>query len=202
LEQQLVQAQKMEGLGTLAGGIAHDFNNILAIILGYTQRLESLGPKQKPFNGSIKIIKEAVGRGATLVQQLLTSARQTEARFSAFNLNQLIGELEKMLRATFPKMIDFQLRLQPDLPLLTADRSQMYQVLLNLAVNARDAMKEGGTLTLETKMTRGLEVSKSFSEADARKYVCIRVRDTGSGMSKEIRSHIFEPFFTTKVRDK
>lgn len=202
LEQQLVQAQKMEGLGTLAGGIAHDFNNILAIILGYTQRLESLGPKQEVYRASFKIIKEAVARGATLVQQLLTSARQTEARFSAFNLNELIGEMEEMLRATFPKMIDFQLRLQPDLPLLTADRSQIYQVLLNLAVNARDAMKEGGTLTLETKMTLGPEVSRSFSEAEARNYICIRVRDTGSGINKEIRSHIFEPFFTTKERGK
>jgi PAS domain S-box-containing protein len=202
LEQQLVQAQKMEGLGTLAGGIAHDFNNILAIILGYTQRLESLGPKQAVYRSSFKIIKEAVARGAALVQQLLTSARQTEARFSAFNLNELIDEMQRMLRATFPKMIDFQLRLQPDLPLLTADRSQIYQVLLNLAVNARDAMKDGGTLTLETKITRRSEVTKSFSEADAQNYVRIRVRDTGSGISKEIRPHIFEPFFTTKERGK
>src|SRR5205085_2700946 len=161
LEQQLIQAQKMEGLGTLAGGIAHDFNNILAIILGYTNRLEVLGPKLEAFCASVKIIKDAVERGAALVQQLLTSARQTEARFSAFDLNELVNELKKMLQATFPKMIDFELRLQPDLPLITADRSQIYQVLLNLCVNARDAMKQGGTLSLETAITSEAELIES-----------------------------------------
>jgi PAS domain S-box-containing protein len=201
LEQQLVQAQKMEGLGTLAGGIAHDFNNILAIILGYTNRLETLGSKPEA-PGAIKIIKEAVERGAALVQQLLTSARQTEARFSALDLNALVRELEKMLQATFPKMINFELRLQPDLPLITADRSQIHQVLLNLCVNARDAMKDGGILTLETSMTPGAELTESFTGAAAQNYACIRVRDTGSGMSKQVRSHIFEPFFTTKERGK
>jgi PAS domain S-box-containing protein len=201
LEQQLVQAQKMEGLGTLAGGIAHDFNNILAIILGYTNRLEALVPKPET-PGAVKIIKEAVERGAALVQQLLTSARQTEARFSALDLNALVRELEKMLQATFPKMIGFELRLQPDLPLITADRSQIYQVLLNLCVNARDAMKDGGTLTLETAMTPGAELMESFTGAGAQDYACIRVRDTGSGMSKQVKSHIFEPFFTTKERSK
>jgi PAS domain S-box-containing protein len=201
LEQQLVQAQKMEGLGTLAGGIAHDFNNILAIILGYTNRLETLGSKPEA-PGAIKIIKEAVERGAALVQQLLTSARQTEARFSALDLNALVRELEKMLQATFPKMINFELRLQPDLPLMTADRSQIHQVLLNLCVNARDAMKDGGTLTLETSMTPGAELTESFTGAAAQNYACIRVRDTGSGMSKQVKSHIFEPFFTTKERGK
>src|SRR5947207_13491659 len=95
LEQQLVQAQKMEGLGTLAGGIAHDFNNILAIILGYTHRLEALRPRPEAFSAAIKIIKDAVERGAALVQQLLTSARQTEARLSTFHLNQVVRELEK-----------------------------------------------------------------------------------------------------------
>jgi len=201
LEQQLVQAQKMEGLGTLAGGIAHDFNNILAIILGYTNRLETLGSKPEA-PGAIKIIKEAVERGAALVQQLLTSARQTEARFSALDLNALVRELEKMLQATFPKMINFELRLQPDLPLITADRSQIHQVLLNLCVNARDAMKNGGTLTLETSMTPGAELTELFTGAAAQNYACIRVRDTGSGMSKQVKAHIFEPFFTTKERGK
>jgi CheY-like chemotaxis protein len=136
------------------------------------------------------------------VQQLLTSARQTEARFSALDLNALVREPEKMLQATFPKMINFMLRLQPDLPLITADRTQIRQVLLNLCVNARDAMKQGGTLTLETAMTPGGELIESFTGAGAQNYACIRVRDTGSGMSKQVKSHIFEPFFTTKERGK
>ena len=169
LEQQLIQAQKMEGLGTLAGGIAHDFNNILAIILGYTNRLETLESKPET-SRSVKIIKEAVDRGAALVQQLLTSARQTEARFSALDLNALVTELEKMLQATFPKMINFELRLQPDLPLITADRSQIHQVLLNLCVNARDAMPDGGTLTLETSLTPGTELIESFTGAGTQDY--------------------------------
>ena len=201
LEQQLVQAQKMEGLGTLAGGIAHDFNNILAIILGYTNRLETLGSKPEA-SSATRIIKEAVERGAALVQQLLTSARQTEARFSSLDLNELMRELERMLQATFPKMINFELRLQPDLPLITADRSQIHQVLLNLCVNARDAMKDGGTLTLETSIAPGSELAKSFTGAGTQDYACIRVRDTGSGMTRQVKSHIFEPFFTTKERGK
>src|SRR5256885_9588506 len=102
LEQQLIQAQKMEGLGTLAGGIAHDFNNILAIILGYTNKIESSHARPNEFPAAIKVIKEAVDRGAALVQQLLTSARQTEARFSSVDLNALVRELERMLQATFP----------------------------------------------------------------------------------------------------
>jgi len=202
LEQQLIQAQKMEGLGTLAGGIAHDFNNILAIILGYTNRLETLDSKPSEVPGVIKIIKDAVERGATLVQQLLTSARQTEACLSALDLNELVRELEKMLEATFPKMINFELHLQPDLPLITADPSQIHQVLLNLCVNARDAMSDGGTLTLETSITSGAALIESFAGAGAQDYACIRVRDTGSGMTREIKSHIFEPFFTTKERGK
>ena len=202
LEQQLIQTQKMEGLGTLAGGIAHDFNNILAIILGYTNRLETLRAKPSEVPGAIKVIKDAVERGAALVQQLLTSARQTEARFSSLDLNAHVRELEKMLHATFPKMINFELRLQPNLPLITADRSQIHQVLLNLCVNARDAMPQGGTLTLETSMTPGAELTEFFSGAASQNYACVRVRDTGSGMSRQVKSHIFEPFFTTKERGK
>jgi PAS domain S-box-containing protein len=202
LEQQLVQAQKMEGLGTLAGGIAHDFNNILAIILGYTNKLESSRAKPSEFPGAIKVIKEAVDRGAALVQQLLTSARQTEARFSSVDLNTLLRELDRMLEATFPKTISFNLELSPDLPLITADKSQLHQVLLNLCVNARDAMPDGGTLTLSTAITPGSELTEAFSGVTAEHYACIRVRDTGVGMTRQVKSHIFEPFFSTKERGK
>ncbi|HVF73123.1 MAG TPA: ATP-binding protein [Chthoniobacterales bacterium] len=202
LEQQLVQAQKMEGLGTLAGGIAHDFNNILAIILGYTNRLESFRSKPKEVPGAIKVIKEAVDRGAALVQQLLTSARQTEARLSSVDLNAIMRELERMLQATFPKTINFDLQLQPDLPLITADKSQLHQVLLNLCVNARDAMPAGGTLSLITTIVPGPELTEAFGGVTAEKYACIRVRDTGIGMTRQVKSHIFEPFFSTKERGK
>ena len=202
LEQQLMQAQKMEGLGTLAGGIAHDFNNILAIILGYTTRLEKWKSDPSQVPGAIKVIKEAVERGAALVQQLLTSARQTEARLSSLDLNELIRELEKMLQATFPKMIAFDLRLDPMLPHIRADRSQIHQVLLNLSVNARDAMPNGGSITFETSLTPGSEVSEYFTGAELERYACIRVRDTGAGMSRQVKSHIFEPFYTTKERGK
>ncbi|HEX8490726.1 MAG TPA: PAS domain-containing protein, partial [Chthoniobacterales bacterium] len=202
LEQQLVQAQKMEGLGTLAGGIAHDFNNILAIILGYTNRLETFRSKPKEVPGAIKVIKDAVERGAALVQQLLTSARQTEARLSSLDLNALVRELERMLQATFPKTISFNLELEPDLPAITADKSQIHQVLLNLCVNARDAMPGGGTLTLKTSITSGSELTESFSGVTAENYACVRVGDTGTGMTKQVKSHIFEPFFSTKERGK
>ncbi|MEY2500482.1 MAG: hypothetical protein QOI07_816 [Verrucomicrobiota bacterium] len=202
LEQQLVQAQKMEGLGTLAGGIAHDFNNILAIILGYTNKLESSHAKPHEFPGAIKVIKDAVERGAALVQQLLTSARQTEARFSSVDLNALVRELERMLQATFPKTISFHLELESDLPVVTADKSQIHQVLLNLCVNARDAMPNGGTLSLLTSITPGADLTEMFTGVTAENYACIRVRDTGIGMSRQVKSHIFEPFFTTKERGK
>jgi PAS domain S-box-containing protein len=202
LEQQLIQSQKMEGLGTLAGGIAHDFNNILAIILGYATRLEGWRANPERVPAAITVIKEAVERGAALVQQLLTSARQSEARFASLDLNGLVRDLEKMLRATVPKTIDFELRLQPNLPLITADRSQIHQVLLNLCVNARDAMQNGGTITLETSTVAGAEVAESFSGAEAERYSCVRVRDTGMGMTRQVKAHIFEPFFTTKERSK
>ena len=201
-EQQLVQTQKMEGLGTLAGGIAHDFNNILSIILGYTNKLESSRSKPNEAPGALKGIKEAVDRGAALVQQLLTSARQTEARLSTVDLNGLVRELERMLQATFPKTIGFTLELEPELPPITADKSQIHQVLLNLCVNARDAMPEGGVLTLATGLTSGAELTEMFSGVTADRYAWLRVRDTGVGMTRQVKSHIFEPFFSTKERGK
>ena len=202
LEQQLIQAQKMEGLGTLAGGIAHDFNNILAIILGYTTQIEKRSTQPELIPLATKVIKEAVDRGAALVQQLLTSARQTEAHLGTVDLNELMRELERMLHATFPKTIGFELNLHTDLPVITADRSQIHQVLLNLCVNARDAMPQGGTIMLETCTTPGPQLAESFTGADAKTYACLRVRDTGLGMTADVKAHIFEPFFTTKERAK
>jgi signal transduction histidine kinase/CheY-like chemotaxis protein len=202
LEQQLVQSQKMEGLGTLAGGIAHDFNNILAIILGYANKLESARSKPHEAPGALKAIKDAVDRGAALVQQLLTSARQAEARFSSVDLNALVRELDRMLEATFPKTINFKLKLAADLPPITADKSQIHQVLLNLCVNARDAMPTDGTLTIATSLAAGTELTEMFTGVTAETYACICVSDTGIGMSRQVKSHIFEPFFTTKERGK
>jgi two-component system cell cycle sensor histidine kinase/response regulator CckA len=201
-EEQLVQAQRMEGLGTLAGGIAHDFNNILAIVLGYATRLESWRSNPEEIPGSLKAIRDAVERGAALVQQLLTSARQTEAQLSPLDVNALVGELEQMMRATFPKTITFDLRLDPHLPLVTADRSQIDQVLLNLCVNARDAMPNGGIMTLDTSITSGAKLREFFTGANADEYARVRVRDTGTGIAPEVKTHIFEPFFTTKERSK
>ena len=202
LEQQLVQAQKMEGLGTLAGGIAHDFNNILGIILGYTTRLEDWKKHPEQMPEAIKVIRDAVGRGATLVQQLLTSARQTGARFTPLDLNTVVQELEKMLEATFPKTIHFVLHLQPNLPLAKADRSQIHQVLLNLCVNARDAMPNDGRITLQTGVSDGAELRENFTGVTAERYVFVRVSDTGTGINKRVKPHIFEPFYTTKERGK
>jgi two-component system cell cycle sensor histidine kinase/response regulator CckA len=202
LEQQLVQAQKMEGLGTLAGGIAHDFNNILGIILGYTTRLEDWKKHPEQMPEAIKVIRDAVGRGASLVQQLLTSARQTDPHFAPLDLNALAHELERMLAATFPKTINFILDLQPNLPLARADRSQIHQVLLNLCVNARDAIANEGSIALVTGITSGEALSQTFGGVTAEHYIFIRVVDTGGGIPPQVKPHIFEPFYTTKERSK
>ncbi len=201
-ERQLIQVQKMEGLGMLAGGIAHDFNNILAIILGYAARLEESNDRPEQMPAAIKVIRGAVERGASLVQQLLTSAHQAEAQFTALDLNALVQELAGMLGATFPKTINFVLHLQPALPVVRADRSQIHQVLLNLCVNARDAMPKGGTITLETGVRDGAQLREYCSGVAADSYVFIRVIDTGTGISQKVEPHIFEPFYTTKERGK
>lgn len=211
LEQQLIQSQKLESIGTLAGGIAHDFNNILAIILGYSSRLKrALHPQgaARPTNGQAKLaqsieeINKAVQRGARLVQQLLTFARKTDVLFESVNVNNTVEDLMKMLTETFPKTVTYSLKLEKDILPIVADANQLHQALLNLSVNARDAMPQGGTLSITTGTVRKGVVRQKFPEASAEKYVLISVADTGVGMDETTRIRIFEPFFTTKERGK
>ena len=198
LEDQLRHSQKMEGIGTLAGGIAHDFNNILGIIMGYASTMENKR------NGSPEValchnaIMKASERGASLVRQMLTFARKTDVRFEPVNVNSVVKELKKMLEYTFPRTIDFKVSLDERLPLIIADHNQIHQALLNLCVNAKDAMSGNGTITIRTDVIKGSVLQERIPNADARQYVSIRVADTGHGMDEVTRSRVFEPFFTTK----
>jgi len=199
LNKQLLQAQKMEAIGTLAGGVAHDFNNILQVALGYSQILmadRSLTDRQR---SDIKKIYDSSVRGADLVKRLMTFSRKTETRPRPLNLNDRILELAQMLQRTLPKMIDVELLLSPDLARINGDATQIDQVLINLAVNARDAMPDGGTLTVETQnITLDSSYARRYIDVKPGLYAMLLVSDTGTGMSKDTLEHIFEPFFTTK----
>ena len=200
LSKQLQQAQKMEAIGTLAGGIAHDFNNVLQVTLGYSELL--LGDEDLPphCRSDLKKINESARRGADLVARLLTFSRKTEINPQPLNLNRRITELRKMLERTIPRMIEIKLSLSERLDTINADPTQIDQVLMNLAVNARDAMPEGGQFLLETSNLRlDEEYAKAHLEARPGKYVLLTVTDNGLGMDKDTLEHIFEPFYTTKA---
>jgi signal transduction histidine kinase/ActR/RegA family two-component response regulator len=199
LEDQLLQAQKMESVGTIAGGIAHDFNNILNIIQGYASLLGKGSAENNQRAEALEAIDEAVQRGAAMVRQLLIVARKSEARLEPTDANGIIRGLTKLLKETFPKTIELTLDLI-DVPLVMADANQISQVLLNLCVNARDAMPQGGKLLLKTEVISGTELRPRFREAQEERYVRIQVADTGTGMDASTRGRIFEPFFTTKER--
>ena len=198
LEEQLRQVQKMESLGTLTGGIAHDFNNILNIIRGHTSFIGEIRPDDYELHRTVKIVDETVDRGSAIVQQLLAIARKSEAKLEQLNLNDPIKKLERLLSETFPKTIDVTLRLDSRLPPVTADPNQIDQVLLNIALNARDAMPEGGKLLVTTAIISGAELRARFHDAKAVHYALISVADTGLGMDEAVKSRVFEPFFSTK----
>jgi len=202
LQEQLRQAQKLESVGTLAGGIAHDFNNILAIILGHAAGLDPSKNTPERMTRSVKAISTAAERGTALVKQLLTFARKTEPLFESVRTNEVIEELVKLLRETFPKTIDLPTKLDPALPSIVGDPNQIHQILLNLCLNARDAMPAGGTLTFSTSLVKGSKLKHRFFEATEDLYVCVSVKDTGYGMDEATRNRIFEPFFTTKAKGK
>jgi len=183
LEEQLRQSQKMEAVGRLAGGVAHDFNNLLTTILGFAEQLSAqLG--EDPRRGEVDEILRAGERAAALTQQLLAFSRKQILAPQPVDLNGVVTSMEKMLRRVIGEDVDLVTSLGPDLGHVMADAGQIGQVVVNLAVNARDAMPDGGTLTLETGRVKG--------------HVHLTVRDTGHGMDARTQSHLFEPFFTTK----
>jgi len=202
-EKQFRQSQKMEAVGRLAGGIAHDFNNLLTVIMGYSQVLSTeLGP-QHPLRGKIDETLKAGERAATLIRQLLTFSSKQSLDPKVLSLNTAVTNLESLLCRLIGEDIRLVSRLDPTNARLRADQAQLEQVLVNLVVNARDAMPKGGTLTIETAQ---VELTRSpvyhLTPLPPGPYVRLSVSDTGCGMDRQTQSHIFEPFFTTKGEGK
>jgi CheY-like chemotaxis protein len=189
----------MEAIGTLAGGIAHDFNNLLQVILGYSELMLQTRDPDNSDHGDLQKIYQSARSGAELVKRLMIFSRKIEPKFVNLDLNKHIIQTQKLLTRTIPKMIDIHLDLSDDIEQINADPTQVEQILMNLAVNARDAMPEGGRLNIATKTAiLDEDYCKEHAETKPGKYVSLTVTDTGKGMDKETIKRIFEPFFTTK----
>ncbi len=193
-DEQLLQSQKLEAIGQLAGGVAHDFNNIIGVILGYAELAQARTSLDDPLAKHIGRIRNAAERGAALTRQLLAFSRKQPLQPEILNLNDIVIELAKMLVRLVGENIEVVVQTSDDLGSVKADPIQIQQVLINLAINARDAMPNGGKLVISIANTR-MDEGSPVPNGD---YVMISVSDTGVGMDEEIRSHIFEPFFTTK----
>ncbi|MBI4834824.1 MAG: PAS domain S-box protein [Planctomycetes bacterium] len=203
LEEQLMQSQKMEAVGRLAGGIAHDFNNILAVINGYCSLSMDNLKENDPIKGDMEEILKASEKATMLTQQLLSFSRKQMIRSKIINLNTLIMDTGKMLKRIISENIKLVTIMEEDLKDISADPTQMEQVIINMVVNARDAMPEGGTLSIKTENIRLDEDSiKVIPESRSGEFVRLSIQDTGVGMSKETIEHAFEPFFTTKEYGK
>jgi nitrogen-specific signal transduction histidine kinase len=203
LEAQLRQAQKMESIGQLAAGVAHDFNNLLSIVQGYsTLLLEDKDIKQETTDG-LKQIASATERASHLTRQLLTFSRKQVIHVRSIDLNELVNNVGKLLRRAIGESIALRFNYSPGLPTIDADTGMMEQVVMNLAINARDAMAEGGQLTIATHLAEIDEArAQQNREARAGLFVCLTMSDTGCGMDEATLDRIFEPFFTTKPAGK
>ena len=203
LEQQLYLSQKLEAVGRLSGGVAHDFNNLLGVIIGYSEVMQKRMAPNDRFREAADEILKAAHRAAALTKQLLAFSRKQVLEPKVLDLNTVVADVEKMLKRLIGEDILLEILVSPDLHAVKADPGQIGQVIMNLAVNARDAMPNGGKLTIETANT-------TLDEKDAGRYryvvpgqyVKLRVSDTGCGMDAETQSHMFEPFFTTKEKGK
>jgi len=203
LEEQYRQAQKMDAIGQLTGGIAHDFNNMLTAINGFAELLQMRLAPDNPYRDMVDRILDTGQRAAHLIRQLLAFSREQVIEPKVLDLNKVVTELDKMLHRIIGEDIEIRLILRSDLWSVKADPTQMEQIIVNLAINARDAMPDGGNLTIETNnVVLNDDYVVGHLGAQAGKYVLLTISDTGEGMSKEIQSRIFEPFFTTKERGK
>lgn len=195
LENELRQAQKMEAVGRLATGIAHDFNNLITVLLTYTDELLEHIPEQSVARHPAVSVRRATERALALTQQLLAFSRRQASVSSTVDLNRIITQMDDMLRRLLGQQIKIDVLLQPDLDTITGDESQISQVIMNLAVNARDAMPNGGTLTIKTE---NVDLGAEHLDVIPGPHVMLTVGDTGQGMTSEVRERLFEPFFTTK----
>ncbi|EIE02524.1 PAS domain S-box protein [Leptospira licerasiae serovar Varillal str. VAR 010] len=200
LEDQLIESKKLETIGTLAGGIAHDFNNILQIISGYATRMQLESSKFASLLDMSRSINAAAARGAIIVRRLLSLARKGGGGFKTILVDQLINETIDLLLPTFSEKIKFKKEYKEELPTILGDYSQLEQVLINLCLNARDALPEGGEISLRAFAVQGANIRESFPLSEPAEYLCIEISDNGEGMSEETRKRIFEPFFTTKTK--
>ena len=202
LQQLVSQAQKMEAVGRLAGGIAHDFNNIITVIRGYCDLILCRMDADDPLHKNTLEIRRAADRASSMTQQLLSFSRRHSAQPCLVNVNQLIKELEKLLQRLIGEDVALLVRLSSDNPYVHADPSQITQVLINLAANARDAMPVGGRLAICTRNFQHGPGQGKHGRAHERGYVVVTVSDSGSGMDAETQAHLFEPFFTTKAEGR
>lgn len=203
LEEQFLEAQKMEVIGQLASGVAHDFNNILAVIIGYSDLVkEELGTEHASYK-YIQEIRHAAEHASALTRQLLVFSRKQEIQPVVLDLNDVLKDLDKMLHRLIDEHVELTLDLEREIGGIRADPGQIGQVLMNLVVNARDAMPNGGRLTIATRnVTVDENYSRNGSELPSGNYVMLSVRDTGCGMADNIKAHLFEAFFTTKPKGK
>jgi PAS domain S-box-containing protein len=202
LYEQLLRAQKMEAIGTLAGGIAHDFNNLLTAILGYSEIMMGITKEGDQFYKPVTIINNAAQKGAELAKKILMVTRKEKMELRPVNINEIINNSLELLHRTIPKNIEIVVNLKDNIPNIMADPSQMQQVVMNLAVNARDAMPDGGRLIIETSIVGAENGAANGILADKGGFMKLSISDTGIGMDKNTQRNIFDPFFTTKEPGK